>query len=89
MYFLFRAARNAAYLRSLPERAGFLPRSFTQTTPGALWFHAVSVGEVLASVELIRRVRAALPRCPVFVSAGTLAGHAMARQKLEIGRAHV
>lgn len=82
MYFLLRAARNAAYLRSLPERLGFLPRSFTQTAAGALWLHAVSVGEVLAAVELIRRLRAELPRSPVFVSVSTLAGRAMAQEKL-------
>ena len=48
MYFLFRGLRNRAYWRSLPQRFGFLPRSFRQTGPGAIWLHAVSVGEVLA-----------------------------------------
>ncbi|HWQ56850.1 MAG TPA: tetraacyldisaccharide 4'-kinase [Bryobacteraceae bacterium] len=80
---MFRAVRNTAYFRSLVERLGFLPRSFTQTTPGALWLHAVSVGEVLTSIQLIRRLRRELPRSPVFVSVSTLAGHAMARQKLD------
>lgn len=83
MYFLLRSARNAAYLRSLGERLGFLPRSFTQTTAGALWLHAVSVGEVLAAIPLVRRLRSELPRCPVFVSVATLAGRAMAEEKLE------
>ena len=45
--------------------------------------HAVSVGEVLAVVELARRLRADLPRAPLFVSTTTLAGHAAARDKLE------
>src|ERR1039458_1036530 len=46
LYFLFRGLRNRGYLHSLPQRFGFLPRSFKQTGPGATWLHAVSVGEV-------------------------------------------
>jgi len=39
----------------LPERFGFLPHSFRQTGPGAIWLHAVSVGEVLACLEFAAR----------------------------------
>ena len=81
-YFLFRAVRNRAYLATLSQRLGFLPRSFTQTTAGALWLHAVSVGEILGTVELLRAVRAGLPRAPLFVSTSTLAGYATAQVKL-------
>jgi len=84
-YFLWRgfsALPNADYWRSLPQRFGFLPRSFRQTAPGAVWLHAVSVGEVLACVELLAGLRAALPRTPVFVFCSTLAGRAMAEEKL-------
>ena len=56
LYFLFRGLRNRGYWRSLPQRFGFLPRSFRQTGPGAIWLHAVSVGEVLACVEFLRRL---------------------------------
>ena len=49
--------------------------------------HAVSVGEVLACVELLRGLRSALPRTAVFVSTSTLAGRAMAGEKLA-GLAH-
>ena len=45
------------YFAGMGERFGFLPRSFKPTGPGSIWFHAVSVGEVLSAVELIRRVR--------------------------------
>src|SRR4051812_32378764 len=54
LYFLFRGLRNRAYWRSLPERLGFLPHSFRQTGPGAIWLHAVSVGEVMACLEFAR-----------------------------------
>jgi len=81
-YFLFRSLRNPAYFTSLGQRLGFLPASYRQTAPGAIWLHAVSVGEVVAVTELARRLRAAFPRAPLFLSVGTLAGYSTAREKL-------
>src|SRR5690348_6450414 len=82
LYFFFRGLRRRAYWRSLPERFGFLPHSFRQTGPGAIWLHAVSVGEVLACTGLARRLKAEFPRARLFVSTATLAGRATAEQKL-------
>jgi 3-deoxy-D-manno-octulosonic-acid transferase len=82
VYFLVRGVTNPAYLRRFRERLGFLPRSYRQTEAGAIWLHAVSVGEVLSAVELGRRLREALPRAPLFVSVATLAGRAAAEAKL-------
>src|SRR5689334_18978775 len=82
LYFLFRGGKNPRYLRSLYERLGFLPRSFRQTRPGAIWLHAVSVGEVLSCVEFVRRLRAEFPQSGLFVSTSTLAGRAAAAEKL-------
>jgi 3-deoxy-D-manno-octulosonic-acid transferase len=82
IYFLFRSVRNVAYFPSLWQRLGFLSSSFKETIPGAIWLHAVSVGEVLSVIELARRLRAEFPRAPLFVSATTLAGRATARTKL-------
>ena len=64
------------------ERFGFLPASFDSTGTGSVWFHAVSVGEVLSAIELIRRVRAERPDVDVFLSTATLAGRATAEQRL-------
>jgi 3-deoxy-D-manno-octulosonic-acid transferase len=44
--------------------------------------HAVSVGEVLACVEFLRRLRAEFPRTRLFISTATLTGYAMAAEKL-------
>jgi tetraacyldisaccharide 4'-kinase len=82
LYFLFRGVKDRRYFRSLPERFGFLPRSFRQTRPGAIWLHAVSVGEVLACVEYLRRLRSEFRNSGLFVSASTLAGRAAAADKL-------
>ncbi len=45
--------------------------------------HAVSVGEVLACVELVRRLRGEFPHSAIFVSTTTLAGRQMADEKLQ------
>ena len=79
LYFLFRGLRNRGYWRSLPQRFGFLPRSFRQTGPGAIWLHAVSVGEVLACLELLRAAARGVSRDARFSSPpSTLAGRATA-----------
>jgi 3-deoxy-D-manno-octulosonic-acid transferase len=59
-----------------------LPHSLQTTGSGAIWFHAVSVGEVLSLVELLRRLRAERPSVQLFVSTTTLAGRSTAEQKL-------
>lgn len=66
----------------MDERFGFLPPSFKPTGPGSIWFHAVSVGEVLSAVELIRRVRTSQPHAEIFVSVSTLAGREVADRRL-------
>ncbi len=82
LYLLLRGLRNTAYRRSLAERFGFIPLTFTQTGPGAIWLHAVSVGEVLSCARFAAGLRAAFPHSPLFLSTATVAGYAAARQKL-------
>jgi 3-deoxy-D-manno-octulosonic-acid transferase len=82
LYFLWRGLRRPAYFGSLRQRCGYLPACFRQTVPGAIWLHAVSVGEAIAAVELVRQLRLSLPRSPVFISVSTLAGYDTAKQKL-------
>jgi 3-deoxy-D-manno-octulosonic-acid transferase len=50
-----RGLKNRDYWRRLPERFGFAPRA---GAPGAVWVHAVSVGEVRAAAPLVRALRA-------------------------------
>jgi 3-deoxy-D-manno-octulosonic-acid transferase len=74
--------RDPRYFHRLEERFGFLPPSFKPTGPGSIWFHAVSVGEVLSAVELILRVRKVRPHAEIFVSVSTLAGREVADRRL-------
>ena len=55
------AADSAATGVACRERFGFLPRSFRQTGPGAIWLHAVSVGEILSCVEFARAPARGIP----------------------------
>ncbi len=82
LYVLVRGLRDRRYFRGLAERLGYLPPDFRQTADGAIWLHAVSVGEVLSAVQLLGRLRRELPFARLLVSTTTLAGRALAEQKL-------
>lgn len=75
-------AKDRRYLRGLRERFGFLPPHIQTTAPGAVWLHAVSVGEAITAAALLRRLRPLLPGVPFFVSTTTLAGRALCEEKL-------
>ncbi|MGA2811271.1 MAG: 3-deoxy-D-manno-octulosonic acid transferase [Candidatus Acidiferrum sp.] len=93
-YWLLQSARHGKYLANLGQRLGFsfpaLKRASAervQPTPagskeGAIWLHAVSVGEVLSSVTLARQLKAAHPGRPLIVSTTTITGQALARERL-------
>lgn len=82
LYFLYRGCRDRRYFRHFGERLGWLPASFKRTAPGCIWLHAVSVGEVISSLRLIEALRRENPHLPIYVSTATLAGRAIAVQKL-------
>lgn len=56
------------------ERFGFGPR----LAPGAVWVHAVSMGEVQVAATLVRALRARSPATPVVLTASTATGRARA-----------
>ena len=62
-YFLYRSVRDPRYCRRFSERLGGEPVSFHPTAPGAIWLHAVSVGEVVSATGLLRAIR---ERSPAF-----------------------
>ena len=64
-YLLYQAVRYRKYIRSLPQRTGYLPLSFNLDGDDSIWIHAVSVGEVLTA-------RALLPELRVTVGHGQL-----------------
>ncbi|MBC8066589.1 MAG: hypothetical protein H7Y17_17295 [Chlorobia bacterium] len=48
-----------------------------------IWFHAVSVGEVVASMPILREIKARLPDYEIVLSVTTSSGHQTAREKAE------
>jgi 3-deoxy-D-manno-octulosonic-acid transferase len=86
-YFLFQAFAHRKYLSSFPERLGFLPKSFRPLASGGIWVHAVSVGELLAVLPLLKKIRNEWPSRDLFVTTTTLTGQTLARQRLD-GEAH-
>ena len=82
LYFVLRVLNDRDWAGTIISRLGFLSPEYRQTVTGAIWFHAVSVGEVIAMTPLVERVRQLLPGVPLFVSVTTVAGWGAARQKL-------
>lgn len=83
---LWRARKAPAYARRWSERfawGGALP-----DVP-CIWVHAVSVGETLAALDLIRRLQADYPDMPVLVTTTTPTGSERVRAALGDSVYHV
>ncbi|MBT8088323.1 MAG: lipid IV(A) 3-deoxy-D-manno-octulosonic acid transferase [Gammaproteobacteria bacterium] len=74
-YWLLRGLANRAYLEKLGQRFGFgFPKC-----ESSIWIHAVSVGEVQASLPLIRTLRERFPDRQIVVTTVTPTGAARVR----------
>jgi 3-deoxy-D-manno-octulosonic-acid transferase len=73
----WRGRREPGYRQAIAERFG---RSALAPKPKLLWLHAVSVGEVRASVPLVRGLQREHPDHDVLVTCLTAAGRDTARQ---------
>jgi len=80
-YYLWKR-RDELAGRRWRERFGLLPESFQQEERGAIWVHAVSVGETLAVVRLVRNLQALFPDRKIFMSSVTPAGRAAGESRL-------
>ncbi len=79
-WFLFQALRHRKYLSSLSERLGILPREIGAGPAGGIWVHAVSVGEVLSVLPLIKQIERRWPERPLFLSTTSRTGQELARK---------
>ncbi|MBA4349059.1 MAG: 3-deoxy-D-manno-octulosonic acid transferase [Thermodesulfovibrio sp.] len=68
--------------RWLRERFGFFNSSLITYHSSPIWIHAVSVGEVLASVPLIKRLKESHPSLEIVVSTVTNTGQKVARERI-------
>ncbi|PYT57560.1 MAG: 3-deoxy-D-manno-octulosonic acid transferase [Acidobacteria bacterium] len=84
-YWLVKGLRHRKYLSNLRERLGFSFPALAKlpaNSVGAIWIHAVSVGEALSGVALARRLKEAYPGRPLIVSTTTMTGQALARERM-------
>src|SRR5580692_12935347 len=89
-YWLLQGLRHGKYFSNLGQRLGFsFPTlgKLPENRPGAIWIHAVSVGEALSGVTLARRLKQAYPDRPLVVSTTTLTGQALAGERMSFADA--
>ncbi len=73
---LWRSTKSPGYRQRWKERFGFWRHS---PTPGGIWIHAVSVGEVQAVEPLVRHLREHYPRLPLTITTSTPTGSGRVR----------
>ena len=92
-WWLWRMATTDRYRHGLAQRLGLVSPALRTTVAEArsegrrlVWLHAVSVGEVLASVRLVQELEAALPNHFIVISTTTLTGQKLAQQRFGADR---
>jgi 3-deoxy-D-manno-octulosonic-acid transferase len=89
-YWLIKGLRQGKYLSNLGERLGFslgALHKLPADRAGAIWIHAVSVGELLSSIGLAKRLKEAYPDRPLVVSTTTITGQSLARERMHVADA--
>jgi 3-deoxy-D-manno-octulosonic-acid transferase len=84
-YWLAQGLLRHKYLSNLGQRLGLsFPalEKLPADRPGAIWIHAVSVGEALSTIALARRLKDTYPDRPLIVSTTTITGQALARERM-------
>ena len=85
-YYAVQGIRRGKYWHNLQERFGRLPPEIVPRAAGgkgAIWIHAVSVGEVLAALPLARELKQRHPQRELFISTTTDTGQRLARERFD------
>jgi 3-deoxy-D-manno-octulosonic-acid transferase len=81
-YWLLQMTRHGKYRAGLGQRLGAVPpRLALPSEKRAIWVHAVSVGEVVASSAVVEALRQKFPSHRVVVSTTTSTGQKLARER--------
>jgi 3-deoxy-D-manno-octulosonic-acid transferase len=84
-YWIYKGITQGKYLSNLGERLGLsFPglEKLSEGRSGAIWLHAVSVGEALSSVPLAKRLKERYPERPLIISTTTMTGQAIVRERI-------
>lgn len=81
IYMVVRKMKGKPVFGNLNERLGFIPK--VSPSKKVIWFHAVSVGEILSIQNLIKQARSALPDSVIYVTCGTPTGKTIAQKNLD------
>ncbi|MBU2551704.1 MAG: 3-deoxy-D-manno-octulosonic acid transferase [Proteobacteria bacterium] len=79
-FLFFKGRKGRDYLNGLSSRMGRLPPALPGKTRPRVWVHGLSLGEVNASLPLVRRIEEA--GCEVCFSATTQSGLRLAEERL-------
>ncbi|MDY6843421.1 MAG: 3-deoxy-D-manno-octulosonic acid transferase [Thermodesulfobacteriota bacterium] len=84
-YLIYIVVSQRKYRASILERLGFIPRDKLQNlgTTRPIWLHAVSVGEVMASLPVIKGLKGTFKDRPLIVSTVTETGNRVAVTKIK------
>src|SRR5712672_500793 len=81
-YWLLQMMRHGKYRAGLRQRFGAVPPALAgRSDKPAIWVHAVSVGEVVASSAVVEALRQKFPSHRVLVSTTTSTGQKLAAQR--------
>lgn len=79
---LYRLAFEEGFYERIKQSAGYMPLPLLKKIEGrrAIWVHAASVGEIVATSPIVKDIKRDFPEAVVVVSVVTATGHAMAHR---------
>lgn len=80
--FLYRLIRENGFGERLKQSFGFLPHEtmIKVANKNAIWLHAASVGEIVATSPMVKEIKKELPNSVVVISVVTSSGYDMAKR---------
>ncbi|MGI6092278.1 MAG: 3-deoxy-D-manno-octulosonic acid transferase [Veillonellaceae bacterium] len=80
--FVFRLIRENGFGERLRQSFGFIPEETLARVAGkgAIWLHAASVGEIVATSPIVKEIRKEIPDAPIMISVVTASGYTMAKR---------
>ncbi|HBS47754.1 TPA: hypothetical protein DEO28_02035 [Candidatus Dependentiae bacterium] len=82
-YLLLRKIKGKVVFGSFWQRVGLVPSIGLKKDQKVVWFHAVSVGEILSIQNLIKKIKNSNSSLAIYVTCGTDSGMAMAKKYLD------